>query len=486
MHYICPVCKKENNIHLSFSIEEYICQYCPNLIDVEKNISKKIVKKPTENVVLEIGQKGILNNVEFTVISSIIRKYGTHIFWREYSLKDSSGNDLFLSESDGHWVILELIPAQKFVSISNSLGEYNGKKYRWYETTQCHIHSAAGFFEDKLNFKIATYKEFVNGTEMISREQSGSKTEYFKGKHISKNEIKKAFKIQNLPASSGIGIVQPFYIDMKQAINILCIAALLICTVQTYVYVSRTNDTVFQEKILFKNVENKELVSKSFTLAGGSAPLKVNVHTAVDNSWANVQLSLVNENTNESTYVSKDIERYSGVEGGERWSEGSDTEDFNICGVKPGTYHFAISAEKQKVVETSSSAVSTQGVTLSKDPSGIINVLNNATQERTSFGDVRTLETDSGEIGKLVKQLFPNKNLDSLLNVYPVAQSPNVDSPSDETYLDIKATWLPVSFWNFGFIIILMVLLFVIGYVGRYYFNVSKWKNSSNSPYPQS
>jgi hypothetical protein len=321
---------------------------------------------------------------------------------------------------------------------------------------------------------------------MISREQSGSKIEYFKGEHISKNEIKKAFKIPNLPTYSGIGIVQPFYINIKQAINILCIAALLICLMQTYVYTSRANNTVFRESIYFKNIENKELVSKSFTLSGGSAPLEVRAYTALDNSWANVQLSLVNEKTNETTYVSKDIERYSGIEGGERWTEGSETEEFNICGVAPGTYHFVISAEKQKIIETSIAGSATDGITLTKDPSGIINVLNNATQETKSFGDIKTLETDSGGIGRMVKQAFPHKNLDSLLSVNPIAQTPNLNTTSDESSINIKATWLPVSFWNFWVIIILMAVFFVLCYVARYYFNVSKWRNSSNSPYPQS
>ena len=482
MHYTCPVCNTENSIDLTFRVEEYVCKACSNHIDVDQNISKRIVKKPIENVVLEIGQKGILQGVEFKVISIVIRKYGTHIFWREYALKDKSGNDLFLSESDGHWVLLETIPNEKFIGRGRTLGEYNGKTYRWYETTDCNIHSAAGFFEDTLKFSLATYKEYVNGTDMISREQSGSKIEYFKGQHISKNEIKKAFKISNLPSYSGIGIVQPFYINIKQAINVLCIVALLICIMQTYVYTSRANNTVFRENIYFKNIENKELVSKSFTLSGGSAPLEVRAYTALDNSWANVQLSLVNEKTNETTYVSKDIERYSGIEGGESWTEGSETEEFNICGVAPGTYHFVISAEKQKIVETSS----INGVTITKDPSGIINVLNNATQETTSFGDIKTLETDSGGIGRMVKQAFPNKNLDSLLNVNPIAQTPNLSTTSDESSINITATWLPVSFWNFWIIIILMAAFFALCYVARYYFNVSKWKNSSNSPYPQS
>jgi hypothetical protein len=60
---------------------------------------------------LEIGQKGIIDNTEYTVTGIIIRKYGTSIFWREYYLKDTKGKDAFLSESDGHWTFLHTINA---------------------------------------------------------------------------------------------------------------------------------------------------------------------------------------------------------------------------------------------------------------------------------------------------------------------------------------------------------------------------------------
>ena len=90
MHYICPVCKTENTIDADFEISEYVCKYCSNLIDISKNISAKAVKKPTENVVLEVGQKGTIDGTDYTVTGIIIRKYGSTVFWREYYLKDKS------------------------------------------------------------------------------------------------------------------------------------------------------------------------------------------------------------------------------------------------------------------------------------------------------------------------------------------------------------------------------------------------------------
>ncbi|CAD0223117.1 DUF4178 domain-containing protein [Chryseobacterium sp. JV274] len=485
MHYVCPACESENKLDLTFPVEEYVCQTCSHLIDVAGNKQIKHLKVPTENVVLDVGQKGKIGGEEYTVVAIIVKRYGNNIFWREYYLKDSKGNDAFLSESDGHWVFLIPMHPDDFKGKNSKLPTYLGRTYRWYENSQCSVEAAAGFFEEHVDFSLATYKEYVNGTRMISQEKTSKKSQYFYGVHISKHDVKKAFKIAHMPYYTGVGIVQPYYFDIKQAINIFCIAALLICLFQLYVYTSRTNETVFAQTINFTDVRDKEMVSSSFTLSGGSAPLKVNAFSGVDNSWANIQLSLVNEKTNEIIYTSKDIEQYHGYEDGESWSEGSQSEDFNLCGVSSGQYHFLISAEKDGSLPAFSGLMSPDSkVTLSRDKSGIIEITDLLSGQTTSFTDGKILEKDTSEVARLTKTSFGTQKLDSLINVE--APKLTTDPISSNTYVQLKATWLPVSFWNFGFIIFIMAALFVAMWIGKHFFNVNKWKNSSNSPYSAS
>jgi len=482
MHYVCPACDSENKLDLTFPVKEYVCQTCSHLIELTTNKSSKHLNVPTENVVLDVGQKGKIENVEYTVVAIIVRKYGANIFWREYYLKDQKGDDAFLSESDGHWVFLTSMHPNDFKSKNAKLATYLGKNYRWYETSQCSIHAATGFFEDKLDFTLATYKEYVNGTHMISQEHSGGQTNYFYGTHFSKHTIKRAFRLSHMPNYSGIGIVQPYYVNMREAINIFCVVGLLICLFQLYVYTSRTNETVIEQKVNFSDVRDKELISKSFTLSGGSAPLKVNVFSNVDNSWANVQLSLVNENTNEAVYTSKDIEQYHGYEDGESWSEGSQSEEFNLCGVGAGKYHFVISAENEGSYPVLTNFQSPDSkVTISRDRMGAIGVTDNFKGLSTTFTDGKTLDKDSSETAKLMRESFGTQKLDSLINAEAIRSSAGLSS--DNSSVQIKATWLPVSFWNFTFILIVMIILYILMRVGNYYFNFNKWKNSSNSPY---
>lgn len=489
MHYVCPACNSENKLDFTFPVEEYVCSHCSHLIDVANNRRSKLLKIPTENVVLDVGQKGKIEGREYTVVAIMVRKYGVDVFWREYYLKDDKGSDAFLSESDGHWVFLTSMSPDSF-KVKDKVATYLDRNFRWYETTPCTIHAAAGFFEDKLNFSIATYREYVNGTQMISEEESGGRSgsnkggikNYFYGSHISKYKIKRAFKLSHMPHYSGIGIVQPYYLNVKQAVNVLCIAALLMCLFQLYVYISRTNETVIEQSINFADVRDKELVSKSFTLSGGSAPMNVKVFSNVDNSWANVQLSLVNEGTNEIAYTSKDIEQYHGFEDGEKWSEGSQSEDFNLCGVSAGKYHFVISAENEGSHPSLTGYVSPDSkVSISRDKDGIVDIKSYDNGLSTSFTSGEDLDKDSSEITKLARKSFGTQKLDSLINAEAIRLS--TDPISSNNSVEIKAAWLPVSFWNLMFLLILMIVVYILIYIGRYYFNINKWKNSSNSPY---
>ncbi|REC59657.1 DUF4178 domain-containing protein [Chryseobacterium pennae] len=484
MDHICPVCRTHNNdLAIDFSIEEFVCSHCNNLITIGQSVKRKIVKKPVENVVLEVGRKGLLYGKEYWIINIVIKKYGSDTFWREYALKDRTGNNVYLSESDGHWVFLR--PVDFAFKEFQYYAEADGKKYRWYETTPCNVHAAAGFFEEKLQSGLAYYKEYVNGTEMISREQYGKSLQFFKGNHISRGEIKKAFGITDMPYRSGTGIVQPFLFNVKQCTNIMAITALLICILQLYVVTSRSNQTVFEQGVNFADVTDKEMVSKSFTLSGGSAPLKVHVFSDVDNSWANVGLGLVNEKTNEVIYASKDIEKYSGFEGGESWSEGSTTEDFNLCGIPGGTYHFLISAEKEsgtKDLFKSGYRPDNADFSIIKNDAGSFFLKNDKDQTISTYGERGILANDIILRTGLQNNMKETGKLDSILTNMPQEYGYPGNYERNPS-VNIKASWLPVSFWNFGIVLACLIIFAVVISWMKRIFESGKWSNSSNSPY---
>ena len=59
----------------------------------------------------------------------------------------------------------------------------------------------------------------------------------------------------------------------------------------------------------------------------------------VSNSWLEGDFTLVNEISGDQYYFSRAFEYYSGVEDGERWSEGSPGATVTLNNIKQGRYH---------------------------------------------------------------------------------------------------------------------------------------------------
>jgi hypothetical protein len=203
------------------------------------------------------------------------------------------------------------------------------------------------------------------------------------------------------------------------------------------------------------------------------------LYSNVDNSWANVELSLINEKTNETEYTSKDIEEYHGYEDGESWSEGSKNEEFNFCGVAPGKYHFTISAQKQGLEKMSAeSYFSPDGKkSYTLDTYGFVDVIIVGTQDKTSY-NLENLEINNPEIAQELKvaKEFTKSN--------PNLTATIIDNDTTNPSVDIIANWKPVTMWNYFIILIIMVALVVLSFWGEYAFEKEKWSNSANSPYP--
>ena len=81
------------------------------------------------------------------------------------------------------------------------------------------------------------------------------------------------------------------------------------------------------------------MASRSFAVAGQSA-LRLSVDVpSLDNNWVELALTLVNEQTGRTYEATRALERYSGYEGGESWSEGSTSDDVTFNAVPAGRYH---------------------------------------------------------------------------------------------------------------------------------------------------
>jgi hypothetical protein len=77
--------------------------------------------------------------------------------------------------------------------------------------------------------------------------------------------------------------------------------------------------------------------SQPFDLKG-NRNVRITANAPVSNSFADLDIDLINDQSQEVESVNVPIEYYSGVEGGESWSEGGQTQDATLSALPGGKY----------------------------------------------------------------------------------------------------------------------------------------------------
>lgn len=349
MEVNCTQCNQTTSADSKSDFIVFVCPQCNTVY--EKNNLGELKKKGTEKKqhryqTIGIGQVGVINGKTYTVTGIMIKKAYGNFYWAEYNLEDANGEFAYLSEADGHWILLKEITDVFDVSDRPKELTYNDRIMDLYDYTTTELYIARGFFNFELPKSKIHLTEYILPPRIISIEKyNGTQTSYF-GEHISSKAIANAFPAYTIPLQSATGLVQPFKVDVSNMAIVFCVITIIIFISHWIIYQDQTEHQVLSRDFMFSEFNGKEFVSESFQLTGGSAPLTVRVHSEVDNSWANLQVALVNEHNNESIYASKDVEYYHGNTDGENWSEGSTGDKFNICGVDAGNYHLVLSSQK--------------------------------------------------------------------------------------------------------------------------------------------
>jgi len=341
----CYDCNTVTELEVGFKVVNFVCPNCHSLYsaDSEGQLRLQSKFKPEVNYfAFKIGDKGVLRGITYTVTGSITKKVNGGYNWTEYILTNDTGEFVYLSESDGNWILLKETDEKFDVKRHPKSISYDNSSFYLYEYSDPEIDNVQGYFDFVLPTKRIHVVEYIQPPLMISIEKMNDVETAFLGEYITKGEIKKAFPSAVLPYQYGVNIVQPYYFDVNNTAIIFCVVILMILTTNWFIYKDQTEQVVFNKAIAFTDFNDREITSESFILNGGSAPITIRVSTDVDNSWANLDVAIVDEKTNDEIHANKDIEYYHGYEDGESWIEGSWSEKFNICGVKQGKYHLLI------------------------------------------------------------------------------------------------------------------------------------------------
>jgi hypothetical protein len=420
----CPKCSHTTEIINTIDFKTFGCSNCGHVFTFQNSNSENYSfssYKNTQNM-LSIGLKGTFDNEIFEVVAVIVKNLGWYTYSREYTLQSQSGKFIYLSECNGHWIKLKEIDDLDLKKFNRLDIYYNNITYKKYDNSKTDIVYLAGFYDFQIKTSKVYASEFICPPYILSMDDFGGDHVYH-GEHITKNEIEKIFKVNNLPSRSSVGIVQPFYVDFADTAKIF-IATIIFILLIYILWGQSSSQTVLSTSLNIDTYKNKEYVSPSFEFTGGASPLTIEINAPVDNSWAYTGVSLVNENTSEEQFAEQDIEYYHGSSGGESWTEGRTNESFSFCGVEPGKYHLAFTT---------------------------------SAEERPNY-------------------IPPGATYDPNQPITNESVNPSLE-------MSIKATLEKTPFWNVGFCMLILAGGIVLLFGLKYIFEVSRWNDSSYSPY---
>jgi Domain of unknown function (DUF4178) len=361
MQHNCEHCNDEQTIPNEIIWVDFVCSNCRNHYRNGQHIERLIGQYPKALKgyhPFQVGQKGVIEEVEWTVTGILEMVTTENYEWNEYYLLNNEGEIASLNEYRGSWTFSEEIEdIAPYSAMTKAFRQVkvDGDLFVMFADEKAKVLNCAGFFDFEIPYSNYGHKAYIKPPYGFTVEKQKDKTYIYQERYISITEINEAFQGLDLEKSNYFGSLEPNPIEILEYLKIfgaffLLSFALFILDRAIYPEFELLSESLLiQPEILSYESQvgqsDIEVKTSSFTLEGLPSIVRCDFAAAVDNSWVSCDIALVNENTGEERHMTEDVEEYSGVEGGESWSEGDRTPSLYLCNVPAGTYYFVLSAE---------------------------------------------------------------------------------------------------------------------------------------------
>jgi hypothetical protein len=353
----CPNCAGPLELTVPDQTERVGCPYCESLLDVENgNLKYLKALKPPANApqfVAPIGAEGTFaDGVKYKIIGAMVRSVtieGTKYFWHEYLLYNPSIGFRWLVHSDNHWNFVEPVNVADVEQIGGigygSTAKYNGTTFKIFQDAKAVVEFVKGEFYWRVEQgETVRAVDYVAAPLMLSQERAPGEVNWSLGKYLTNEEVESAFGISGLPRPWGIAPNQPFTGQFYYTWGALPLLLLFVVAIFMIPFTGFSS-TVLNQSIMLPPLVNattpQVAFSQPFDLKA-NRNVRITASAPVNNSWADLDVDLINEQSQEVESIGIPIEFYSGVEDGESWSEGGQFQNMTVSSLPAGKYTLRI------------------------------------------------------------------------------------------------------------------------------------------------
>ncbi|HTV22706.1 MAG TPA: DUF4178 domain-containing protein [Polyangiaceae bacterium] len=354
----CPHCGGSIELRVPERSLSVACSYCGSILDCEGPLA--ILARQDDAVQgrpdLELGAEGTFEGARYTVTGRLRRRAtypGGFVEWDEYLLYARAPGYRWLVCAQGHYSFVTPLAPGAVQEDPPFHARYGGQRFRVFDRGRAEVTGVWGEFYWKVTVGEAVdTADYVGPPVMLSRESTADELHWSLGVYTSLDDVRLAFAKPSLrDVQRGVAPHQPFrhrhWAPIALGLGLLLLACML------FLALTSDNRPVYSGQFRLGAASDDGTLAPArssgvarspyvfftppFELRGGSN-VEVELELPLQNDWAFVTVDLVHEGSGALRTYGAELSYYSGVEGGESWSEGSRSSS-HLFGAGPDGSH---------------------------------------------------------------------------------------------------------------------------------------------------
>lgn len=366
----CPNCGGPLGLTAPDKAERVTCPNCNSLLDVNQgNLSYLKALNPTNadvNFVLPVGAEGVFpGDVKFRIIGAVVRSVqieGVHYYWHEYLLYNPSVGFRWLVHSDNQWNFVEPVnPAEVEAAMGSTIFtsvptmvNYNGRRFKIFQDAQATVEYVKGEFYWRVEQgETVRAIDYVSAPVMLSQEVTPNEVNWSAGMYMTNAEVEKIFGVKDLPKPWSVGPNQPFTGQFYYTWGLVPLALLFVIAILLIPFTG-VSSKVLEQQINLPPMANPNTGQVAFSDAFEIKPnrnVKISASAPVNNSFVELDVDLVNDQSQEVESVNIPIEYYTGTDSDGAWSEGGQSQDATVSSLPGGKYTLRVEGTWQNTTQ---------------------------------------------------------------------------------------------------------------------------------------
>lgn len=353
----CPECNASIKRYDSDGSEYYGCTNCNTYFREEADgvchAIKTFEARHNSETALQIGDYGEIKDLKF-LVTGIVYKYDPkeRLYWTEYMLFNPAYSYYrVLANVSGEWYYIWLSEKQDFelrnTNVSQSwyvaIEQDPYRKYDHFTQYKYDILSATGEFDTDILTEAAgiIVDEYTDANGILVCETDSRTSIWFRGHRMNPSDVRAAFNKEF--GSYFKETARDVYYRKWPGVSKIA-AAITGLALITHLLLS----FIVPEKILLDRdyiLANDKVAANTIIpiqagqiIVSGPAVLDINLRASIDNEWVDIEGSIINTSNGETYNFTKTMQYYSGVEGGEYWTEGRRESTVTLSSIPSGTY----------------------------------------------------------------------------------------------------------------------------------------------------